>query len=198
MKERCSCPSRGSVCPWVGRAFLIVVAAVLPAVFSPAAFAQCSHNTASNCAGQVGIQGVFEQVCVAGGSDDLTAPAANDGWHSLAFPILTGGDTIDAVSFTLNTNRAGGDLYILGHTTDPASGLCQPDITNILAQVCCALEGLAAGVVHTIHVGDILTSAVDPTWVVFVGRTGEAGQNALGFFDGGLFPSHQVARKTGG
>ena len=198
MKERCSCPSRGSVCPWVGRAFLGVVAAFGPAVFSPAAFAQCSHITAGNCAGQVGIEGVFEQVCVAGGSDDLTTPEANDGWHSLAFPILTGGNTIDAVSFTLNTNRAGGDLYILGHTTDPVSGLCQPDITNILAQVCCALEGLAAGVVHTIHVGDILTSAVDPTWVVFVGRTGEAGQNALGFFDGGLFPSHQVGRKTGG
>ncbi len=51
----------------VGRAFLGVVAAVLTAVFSPAAFAQCSHTSSDNCAGQLGIEGVFEQVCVGGG-----------------------------------------------------------------------------------------------------------------------------------
>ncbi len=58
-------------------------------------------------------------------------------------------------------------------------------------------------VVHTINFGSVATSAVEPTWVVFVGRTGLAGMNDIDndgtadewHFNGSTFPSHQVARK---
>ena len=67
--------------------------------------------------GQAGIEGNFEQLCDNVGltSDDLTTPAPNDGWTGLAYPFLTGGVPVDAVTFTLNSNLAGGDIWIMGN-----------------------------------------------------------------------------------
>ena len=181
-------------------AVVAVIAVSLSAVFTPAVTAQCDNpDPTPVCDGQAGIQGNFVQECDGlGGSDDITTPANNDGWTGLAFPFQTGGANVDAVRFTLNSNLAGGDIWIVGNTADPnLPPTCgQPDITNVLAVICCGLEGLAPFVQHTVNFGTVATSAVDPTWVVLVGRTGLAGQNANGFFDGTDFPSHQVARDT--
>jgi len=249
--------------PW---ALAGAVAVSLPAAFTPAVTGQCNNPDPSpDCAdAQIGITGDFVQECDAfGGSDDPNTPEAGDGWTGLAFPFQTGGANVGAITFTLNTNRAGGDVWILGNTDAPSDcpedcqefpsgavdvpdllallgawggpqtpgttcdlsgsgiidvpdllqllvawGPCppptacgQPDITNVLAQVCCGLEALAADVVHTINFGSVATSAVEPTWVVFVGRTGLAGMNDIdndgtaNHFNGSTFPSHQVARE---
>ncbi len=222
----------------------------LAAFLSPAASAQCSNSDPTPaCGGQIGLEGAYQQECT---DTPLT-------WISLAFPVTTGGANVDAITFTLNTNRAGGDLWIMGSTDPPSdcpedcqaaptsgsvdvpdllallgawggppaagttcdldasgtiavpdllqllaawgpcpppTGCGQPDITNVLAQICCAAEGQPTGVAVTIHFDSITTSAVNPTWVVFVGRTGQAGQNVGGFFDGSDFPALQVASDT--
>ena len=50
-----------------------------------------------------------------GGSDDITTPAPNDGWTGLAYPFFTSGAPVDAVTFTVNSNLAGGDIWIMGN-----------------------------------------------------------------------------------
>ena len=131
-------------------------------------------------------------------------------------PCPTGvGEMVDTLTFSLNTNRAGGDVYIVGPTD--FEGVCQPDITNILATMCCSLEGKATGETLELHFDPVATAG--GLWVVFVGRTGSAGivpdgtcvggfcnggfndgleclgdDDCLGGFDGSTFPSHQVAR----
>ena len=77
----------------------------------------CGAGEPESCVGQIGT-GSFLQEC-------------NDGnWAGLAFPIMTGGGMIDTVTFTVNTNRAGGDVYITTNTTDD-EGVCQPDVTGL-------------------------------------------------------------------
>ena len=199
MKKVCPCIGIGGY--WALAGALGVAAAV-----TPAATAQCDNpDPTPACDGQIGIQGNFEQGCDGlGGSDNPDTPEAGDGWTGLAFPFQTLGAMVDAVTFTLNTNRAGGDIWIVGNTPDPnMPPTCgQPDITNVLAVICCGLEGLAEDVVHTVNFGAVATSAAEPTWVVLVGRTGLAGLNDLDgdgtadlpSFNGRAFPSHQVAR----
>lgn len=125
---------------------------------------------------QIGIQGDFIQEC------------GDGGWISLAFPIETGGGMIDTVTFQLSTNHAGGDLYLMGDIG------CQPDTSSILAGLCCALSGVETGAAHELHFDPVMTSADVPTWVVLVERTGRAGTNGLGFFDGGNFKAFGLGR----
>ncbi len=97
--------------------------AVAALAFAPRAIAQCNNvDPSPDCAdAQIGIQGNFVQECDAfGGSDDPTTPEAGDGWTGLAFPFQTGGATVDAIRFTLNTNRAGGDVWIMDNTDAPS------------------------------------------------------------------------------
>ncbi len=126
----------------------------------------------------IGIQGPFVQECGDGGR------------MSLAFPIETDGGMIDTVAFHLQTNPAGGDVYIMGDAG------CRPDTSNILASLCCALSGLAPNAAHELHFDAVMTSADEPTWVVLVERTGRAGLNNLGFFNGGIFPAFDLSRSN--
>ncbi len=131
------------------------IAVSLPAAFTPAVAAQCNNPDPSpDCAdASLGITGGFVQECdLFGGSDDPTTPELGDGWTSFAWPFQTGGANVDAVRFTLTSNRAGGDIWILGNTADPNLSCGQPDINNVLAQICCGLEpgSIAAGVVNTV------------------------------------------------
>ena len=252
----------------------------------------CQDCDAGFCDGQAGLQGGFAQDCNedncwdTDGSEDCTLPDEDlneDGlcdltdclWIGLAFPVETGGGIVDTLDFQLNTNRVGGDVYIVGESSaglcnpscpqdtdkngevrvadlikllacwgeitgesdpqcvcvDVAGGKdggpddqvrvpdliallakwgtcgdavtpCRPDVNNILARMCCALEGLATGVPLELHFPAIDTSGMDRVWVLFVGRTGQAGQDAEGNFNGTNFASHQLAREcapdTGG
>lgn len=214
----------------------------------------CEALPWTDCDGQIGIQGFDEQQC-------------NDGqWTGTAYPIQTGlaeGETVDTLTFTVNTNRAGGDLYLMLDTdeaggdpcgscpmdvnddqnigpldlatllgawgpTDPdncqdvngdenigpldlatllgawgpcAPGPdigCQPDTTNILASLCCAVSGMETGVENIIHFQPVAVPASGKIWVVFTGRSGQAGlgdPNDPNSFDGDNFPGHQVARE---
>ncbi|MCZ6652416.1 MAG: hypothetical protein O7D91_05245 [Planctomycetota bacterium] len=126
----------------------------------------------------LGIQGPFVQEC------------GDGGWIGLAFPIETGGGMIDTVAFHLETNRAGGDVYIMGDAG------CRPDTSNILASLCCALSGLTPNAAHELHFDAVMTSADEPTWVVLVGRTGRTRTNSLGFFDGGVFKAFGLSRSA--
>ncbi len=197
------------------------IAVSLPAAFTPAVTAQCNPGNPDPspiCDGQLGILGNFEQLCndILNTSDDILENPGdtNDGWTGMAFPFFTNGAMVDAVTFTLNTNRAGGDIWILGNdatVTDPPT--CgQPDINNVLAVACCALDGLVtfpppampAPVTGTVSFTPFATSAAEPTWVVFVGRTGLAGVGGhdidgdgtsdVFFFNGSTGTSHQPAR----
>ena len=103
------------VCPCIGIGGCWALAGALgvAAAFTPAATAQCDNpDPTPACDGQIGIQGNFEQGCDGlGGSDNPDTPEAGDGWTGLAFPFQTLGAMVDAVRFTLNTNRAGGDIW---------------------------------------------------------------------------------------
>jgi hypothetical protein len=103
---------------------------------------------------------------------------------------MTGGGMVDTVTLHLSQNLAGGDLYIMGDID------CQPDITNILASRCCAVDPLTTGAPVQIHFPPVNTSAVTPTWVVLVERTGSAGQDADGNFNGSDGSSFRIARDT--
>ncbi|MCH8005353.1 MAG: hypothetical protein IH888_03875, partial [Planctomycetes bacterium] len=278
MKKVSMCIRAGG--PW---ALAGAVAVSLPAAFTPAAAGQCNNvDPSPDCAdAQIGLISFISQQCDGlGGSDDPDTPEDNDGWWSLAFPIQTGGASIDGITFTLNTNRAGGDLWIMGNTdapllredcpgdcqADPRSGgvdvpdllallaawggppgegtTCdltggekgepddvvnvpdllallarwgpcgppsrcgQPDVTNVLAQICCALEGLESDdgfvlTLQTINFPNVTTSSTEPTWVVFVPRTGRAGladidgdgTGDLWHFDGTSGTAFSIARR---
>jgi hypothetical protein len=75
------------------------------------------------CDLQVGINGGFIQSC----------PVAEGQWVSLGFPIDTGGAMIDTVTSVHNTNTGVGSILITGGNCDG------PDVTNILAELCCAI-----------------------------------------------------------
>lgn len=138
--------------------------------------------------GDVGIQDLLFLLaewgaCGPGPEDSL--------WTGLAFPFMLGsGVTVDTVEFTLNTNNGGGDIYITGNTD--VSGDCQPDVTDILAQVCCALDGQGTGALSVTF--DPVETTDEITWVVIPGRTGMAGLDGNGLPNGGTAPSNQVAR----
>jgi hypothetical protein len=103
---------------------------------------------------QVGITGSFVQQC-------------EDGqWVSLAYPILTGGASVDTVLSIHNTNTGEGDIYIMG-------GTCAgPDVNDIKWVCCCGILGAPSGVEISNSTGfPIATSATDPTWVVMVFRS---------------------------
>ena len=123
MKKVSMCIRAGG--PW---ALAGAVAVSLPAAFTPAAAGQCNNPDPSPDCGdaQIGIQGNFIQGCDGmGGSDDSTNPDANDGWTGLAFPFQTGGAPVGKITFTLNSNRAGGDVWIMGNTDAP--DICDED-----------------------------------------------------------------------
>jgi hypothetical protein len=150
-------------------------------VLSGGAFGQCAPLTTALGPAQIGIQGAFTQEC-------------NDGqWVGLAFPISVGaGATVDTVSYRLNSNRNGGDIYI---TENDPGGSCQPDVSQTLATLCCAVSGQATGVIVSQVFGNVTDGDGDGIlWVVFTGRSGQSGQNAQGYPNGTNFPSHQVAR----
>lgn len=77
----------------------------------------CDAGEPESCAGQLGAGGAITQEC------------SDGNWGGLAFPIMTGGGLVDTVTFTVNTNRAGGDVYLTTNTTD-VDGVCQPDVTE--------------------------------------------------------------------
>ena len=125
MNKVCMCIRAGGSWALAG-----VVAVSLPAAFTPAATGQCNNADPSPDCGdaQIGITGGFVQECdLFGGSDDPTTPEAGDGWTGLAFPFNTGGAVVDAITFTLNTNRAGGDIWIMGNTPAPNLPGCVED-----------------------------------------------------------------------
>ncbi len=108
------------LCISTGGAGLGALALTLAAFLSPAASAQCSNpDPTPACDGQIGLEGAFQQECT---DTPMT-------WTSLAFPVTTGGAEVDAVRFQLNSNLAGGDLFILG-STDPPSD-CPEDCQGI-------------------------------------------------------------------
>ena len=132
--------------------------------------------------GQIGIQSFPIQEC----TDDPLS------WAGTAKPVFE--PMFNTLRITLNSNRAGGDIYIMHNVP----GDCQPDINNIIATFCCGLDGLATGVQHELNLGGSFAGGdEDPTWIVLVGRTGVAGQDAEGAFDGSNFPGHQNARDPG-
>ena len=162
--------------PTHGSLMSLCVSLVVIGAATSSAIGQCG-NIAAGSDSQIGIGGGILQEC------------GDDQWTGLAFPINTPGGLVDTVTFQLNTNRAGGDVYITGD-----AGGCQPDVTNILAQMCCSLEGLPEVETVSLHFPAVNTDSKSPTWVLFVARTGRAGQDADGNFNGSPFPAYQMAR----
>ena len=165
-----------------GAGIFASMALVAIGAMAPSTAGQCESCSAGSD-GSLGIVGGSLQVC-------------GDGqWTGFAFPFDTGGGMVDTVTVHLTTNLGGGDLYIMGNIVD-GNGVCQPDITNILSTSCCALEPLVAGAPEDIHFSPVDTPADDLTWVVFVERTGTAGQDKDGNFDGSNGASVRFARDT--
>jgi hypothetical protein len=115
-----------------------------------------SCDSGGICDSQVGISGGFTQVCEDGS------------WVSVAFPFNTGGADVNLVTATHNTNTGVGDIYITGGTCGG------PDVTNILATLCGAIEDLPSGVPVSHAFPQVATSATDPTWVIMVFNAGFA------------------------
>ena len=139
----------------------------------------CLGCPMANNDGQIGIQGFGEQLC-------------NDGqWVGTAKPLFA--TLFNTLTITLNTNRAGGDIYIMKNVP----GACQPDITQIIATFCCGLDGLATDVQHKLALGALIAGDLeDPTWVVLTGRSGLNGTDFEDVPNGSSFPGHQNARDT--
>ena len=101
---------------------------------------------------QVGLQGAFLQEC-------------GDGqWMSLAYPVLTSGETIESINIIHNTNASSGDLYLMGDCGG------NPDVNNILWSGCGCIEGTVGGAVTNYCIGDALANVPATTWVVAVFR----------------------------
>ena len=49
-------------------------------------------------------------------------------WTGLAFPIVVEGTSIDTISFQVNTNLAGGDIYLTGAGAESGCGDCPTDV----------------------------------------------------------------------
>ncbi|MCZ6653145.1 MAG: hypothetical protein O7D91_08965 [Planctomycetota bacterium] len=156
---------------------------------------------------QIGIQGAFfhdfplgdcwdlndNGMCdLAEEDEDLdgSCDARDCSWAGLAFPFVIAGNSVDTVTISLNTNQSGGDIYITGD-----SG-CNPDVTDIRASLGCALSGLAVNVQHVLNFTAVATTPGETLWVVLRGRDGRSGTDALGFYDGSVFPAHQVGRSN--
>jgi len=102
---------------------------------------------------QVGITSVGVQQC-------------GDGqWDSLAYPVLTGGATIESINIIHNTNSGSGDLYLMGDCGN------NPDTNNILWTGCSCIEGAVPGAVTNYCIGDPLVDPPAKTWVVAVFRS---------------------------
>lgn len=116
----------------------------------------CDNATTGNCgSGQIGINGGRGECNLddcwdrnKNGTCDFVDEDLNGDsvcdlqdcfWTGLAFPIETGGAAIDTLRFQLNTNRAGGDIYITGDAG------CQPDVKNMLVRMCCGATGQPSG-----------------------------------------------------
>ena len=173
----------------------------------------CEKCDQFDCSQQIGIQNFGLQECNVGLCWDLNGngvcdPTGVDGsdpedlsgdgicdyqdclWQGLAFPFISDGSAIDTLTVQLNTNFAGGDVHI----ARDFFGICQPDVNNLLATMCCALEGKPIGESFDIHFPAFTPTNGETIWVLFVGRTGFADLDAEGNCDGTLRPSHQVAR----
>ena len=127
-------------------------------------------------------------VCTEDVDGDGDCDPADCNWAGLAFPFVVAGTSVDTVTISLNTNQSGGDIYITGD-----SG-CNPDVNDIRAALGCALSGLAVNVPHVLNFQAITTTPGETLWVVLRGRSGLSGSTALGFFNGAVFPAHQVGR----
>ncbi len=164
-----------NMAPRAGAGILASLALIAIGAMAPSASGQCNVCAGADDA-SLGIVNFSIQEC-------------GDGqWAGFAFPIMTGGGLKDCVSVQLSENLGGGDMYIMGDID------CQPDTSNILASSCCALDPLPAGVVSEIRFPAVNTSAVDPTWVVFVERSGLTGVDEDGNFDGTGGASVRFAR----
>ena len=173
----------------------------------------CNHASTGNCdSGQIGIGGAFVQECNVEDCWDLNGDGScavstedlnGDGicglrdcyWSGMGFPIQVDAGVIDAVRFQVNTNDAGGDIYIVGTSADVP---CQPNVTDLRRRMCCAITGLPTGELVDVVFEPLEVTEPETLWVLFVGRTGRAGRNNLGFFNGGTFKSHGMARNADG
>ncbi|MFQ5415088.1 MAG: hypothetical protein ACE5E6_11580, partial [Phycisphaerae bacterium] len=109
------------------------------------------------CDLQVGINGAFVQAC-------------EDGqWVSLAFPFPSmGGQSVDTIRMTHNTNTGVGDLYLTGGTCDG------PDVTQILASLGPAIVGAPPGAPVDYVFSPVTIPGGAVAWVVAVPETGFA------------------------
>ncbi|MCH7702010.1 MAG: hypothetical protein IID37_10000 [Planctomycetes bacterium] len=119
---------------------------------------------------QVGAQGGFMQEC-------------GDGqWVSLAYPVLTSGETIESLNIIHNTNTGEGDLYLLGDCGG------NPDTNNILWAGCACIEGTVGGAVTNYCIGEPLVDSPAKIWVVAVFRDDFSFD--IAFDDGNHGPGH--------
>ncbi len=151
MNSSCIC-SRGAA----GIAALASLALLAAAALTPPASAQCEACPAAVIDSSLTNGGNFFQVC--GGGE----------WESFAFPFNTGGTMVSRITLTLGFNEAGGDVYVMAD----AGGCAGPDTTNILAALPGAIFGLPTDEEVELCISPVATSAIDPTWVVVVFRTG--------------------------
>ncbi|MFQ5414881.1 MAG: hypothetical protein ACE5E6_10530 [Phycisphaerae bacterium] len=163
------------------------VGAVVPAAVSRGdggvAGACGACDSGGVCDLQVGINGAFVQTC-------------EDGqWVSLAFPFPgMGGQVVDTIRMTHNTNTDVGDLYLTGGTCGG------PDVTQMLASLGPAISGAPPGQPVDYVFSPVTIPAGATAWVVAVpdigfafdvaynsATTGTAGAG-YGNLDGGASP----------
>ena len=116
-------------------------------------------------------------------------------WSGLGFPIEVEAGVIDTVRVQFNTNFAGGDIYIVGES---ALIPCQPDVTDMRRELGCAVSGQITDEIIDITFDPLTITEAETLWVIFVGRTGLADLDNLGYYSGFGGTSHQVARNADG
>ncbi|MCH7702689.1 MAG: PKD domain-containing protein, partial [Planctomycetes bacterium] len=103
---------------------------------------------------QVGVEGSFVQAC-------------GDGqWVSLAWPVLTGGASIESINLVHNTNTGVGDLYLMGDCGG------NPDTNAIMWTGCGCIHCAVSGDVTNYCIGDPIVDPPAIVWVVAVFRNG--------------------------
>ena len=120
--------------------------------------------------------------------EDGDCDIADCKWLGTAYPIVVEGTSVDTITLQVNTNFAGGDIYLTG-----GDASCNPNVFDMRRMLGCVISGLEPLVPHEMHFEPFATTPGETIWAIFVARTGNAGAGGLGFYDGSSRRSHSVA-----